>query len=131
YPTEVHHRLRHRPVGTELHEAGAGGGVCLSRRTPPPCTRSSSARRCSPSRTSAATPTRRCGHGSTLSVVSGTSARSSWTSSTRSRRSKPMPKYEIEHMEHGGWVVDAPSILDAVMQEVDVQEKAVLERVTV
>src|SRR5690606_39914983 len=115
----------------ELHEAGAGGGVCLSRRTPPPCTRCSSARRCSPSGTSAATPTRRCGHGSTLSVVSGTSARSSWTSSTRSRRSKPMPKYEIEHMEHGGWVVEAPSILDAVMQTVDENEEAVMERVNV
>ena len=42
-----------------------------------------------------------------------------------------MPKYEIEHMEHGGWVVEAPSILDAVMQTVDEHEEAVLERVTV
>ncbi len=41
-----------------------------------------------------------------------------------------MPKYEIEHMEHGGWIVEAPSILDAVFKNLAYGEYAIQERIT-
>lgn len=41
-----------------------------------------------------------------------------------------MSKYDIEHMEHGGWIVEAPSPLDAVFVTLADGEEAVLERIT-
>jgi hypothetical protein len=38
-------------------------------------------------------------------------------------------KYEIEHMEHGGWVIEAPSMLEAVVTCLGEDRYAFQERI--
>lgn len=41
-----------------------------------------------------------------------------------------MPRYEIENMEHGVWIIDAPSPTEAVMQSLGEDEYAMPDRIS-